>query len=81
MQTQNIDHKITWLPTLLIAWNLFDLVLHVAIDMAEPLRITGNIVAIAAALIVLLGYAKSNAPYTLGGAAVVVVAVNTVHAS
>lgn len=69
-----------WLAISIIAWNLSDAVLHVAIDMAEPLRITGNIVGIAAAVIVLLGLAKSYAPYTLGVAAVVTVAVNAVHA-
>ena len=34
------------IPAVLIGWNIFDALLHVAIDMAEPLRITGNIIAI-----------------------------------
>ncbi len=81
MKTQNKEHKIQRLPSLLIAWHMFDIAVHVAVDMVEPLRITGNIVGIAAALIVLLGFAKTYAPYILGGAAIAVVAVNTVFAS
>ncbi|MBK6429809.1 hypothetical protein [Candidatus Amarolinea dominans] len=49
--------------------------------MAEPLRITGNIVGIAAALMVLLGIANPYAPHILGGAAVVVIVVNALHAA
>jgi hypothetical protein len=81
IKTDKKNKRFQWLPALLIIWNLIDLVLHVAIDMAEPLRITGNIVGIAAALIVLLGFAKSYAPHILGGAAVTVVALNALHAS
>ena len=75
------NRKIQWLPTLLIVWNLIDIVVHVSLNMAEPLRITGNIVGIAAALMVLLGIAKPYAPHILGGAAVVVVVVNALHAA
>jgi hypothetical protein len=60
---------------------MFDLVLHVTIDMAEPLRIAGNTVGIAAALIVLLGNARAYAPHILAGAAAVVFVVNAIHAS
>jgi hypothetical protein len=81
MKTRNKDQKFQWLPTFLIAWNIFDIAVHVAVDMVEPLRVTGNIVGIAAALIVLLGVAKAYAPHILGGAAVVVVILNTVFAS
>jgi hypothetical protein len=81
MNTQNRTRKFPWLPALIIAWNIIDLVLHVAIDMAEPLRIAGNVVAIAAALIVLLANVKSYAPYILGGAAVAVVVLNAFHAA
>src|SRR3990172_4075041 len=81
MKAENKNKRFQWLPTLLILWNLIDLVLHVAIDMAEPLRITGNLVGIAAALIVLLGIAKPYAPHILGGAAVVFVVVNAIHAA
>jgi hypothetical protein len=80
-KSENKYRKFQWLPILLITWNLFDLVLHVAIDMAEPYRIAGNVVAIVAALIVLLANVKSYAPLILGGAAVVVVALNAFHAS
>ena len=81
MKTENTDQKIQWLPILLIAWNIFDIVLHIAIDRVEPLRVTGNIVGIAAALIVLLGFAKLVAPYILGLAATVVVVFNALFAS
>ena len=81
MKTQNKDNKIQWLPILLIAWNVFDIALHVAIDRVEPLRITGNIVGIAAALIVLLRFAKPYAPYVLGLAAAAVVVLNALFAS
>lgn len=76
METQNVGRRIQWLPTLLIVWNILDIAIHIALNMVEPLRITGNIVGIAAALIVLFGLARAYAPYTLGGAAAVVVGVN-----
>jgi hypothetical protein len=79
VKTQN-KKRFQWLPALLILWNAIDLVLHVAIGMAEPLRISGNLVGIAAALIVWFGFAKPYAPHILGGAAVVVLAVSVVHA-
>ncbi|MBI5030781.1 MAG: phospholipase [Chloroflexi bacterium] len=79
MKTEN--KRFQWLPTLIILWNIIDIVVHVSLNMAEPLRITGNIVGIAAALIVLLGIAKPYAPHILGGAAVVVVVVNAIHAA
>jgi hypothetical protein len=47
--------------------------------MAEPWRITGNIVGIAAALVVWFGIAKPYAPHILGGAAAVVVVLNVIH--
>jgi hypothetical protein len=81
MTTQNKKRGFQWLPTLLILWNVIDLVLHVAIGLAEPLRIAGNIVGIAAALIVLLGLAMPYAPHILGGAAIGAVILNTIHAS
>ncbi len=75
------DRKIPWLPILLIAWNIFDIVVHVRADQVESLRVTGNIVGIAAALIVLLRFAKSYAPYVLGLAAAAVVVLNALFAS
>ena len=68
-----------WLPTLLIAWNLFDLIIHLAVDMAEPLRISGNIVATVAGVIVWLGFAKTYAPHLLTVSAVAVVVLNASH--
>ncbi|MGB3058239.1 MAG: hypothetical protein WBE17_00740, partial [Anaerolineae bacterium] len=80
-KTKMENRKIQWLPTLLIVWNLIDIVVHVGLNMAEPWRIAGNIVGIVAALIVFFGMAKSYAPHILGGAAVVVVVVNAIHAA
>ena len=79
MNIENQKVKIQWLPTLLIVWNLIDIVVHVALNMAEPLRITGNIVGIVVAVIVMLRLAEPYAPYILGGAAVVVIVLNTIH--
>jgi hypothetical protein len=80
MKTENKKQRFEWLPTLLIVWNIIDIIVHVAIDMAEPLRITGNIIGIFAALIGLFGLVKSYAPHLLGGAAFVVVILNSIHA-
>ena len=55
MTTEHTTGKFQWLPILLIAWNLFDIFVHVRADMVEPLRVTGNVVAIAAALVVCSG--------------------------
>ena len=46
------------IPAVLVGWNMIDALLHVAIDMAEPLRITGNIIAIVVAVAILLGAPK-----------------------
>ncbi len=77
MKSEN--KKFQWLPTLLIVWNLIDIIVHVGLNLAEPWRITGNIVGIAAALIMWFGFAKSYAVHVLGGAAIVVVVVNVIH--
>jgi len=79
METQQTKRQFPWLATLLIVWNVFDIAVHVAIDLAEPWRIAGNVTGIAAALIVLFGLAKPYAPQILGGAAVVVVLLNAIH--
>ncbi|MEL6306820.1 MAG: hypothetical protein AAFQ52_01695 [Chloroflexota bacterium] len=59
MATQNTSRNIQWIPILLIVWNLLDIAVHIAVDMVEPLRITGNIVGLIAAVIVLMGLVKS----------------------
>lgn len=79
METQATARTIPWLPIFLILWNGLDIVVHVALDMAEPWRIAGNIVGIAAALIVVFGVAKPYAWQMLSGAAVVVVVLNAIH--
>jgi len=65
------------LPILLIAWNIFDAGFHIAIDFIEPVRIAGNIIGVVAAIIVLLGLAKSYAPHLLGLGAAVIVILNS----
>lgn len=80
MTPQTTTRKLLWLPILLIAWNLFDIVVHVAVDMVEPLRVTGNIVGIVAALVILLANVKQYASTILSGAAFVVLIVNVIHA-
>jgi len=77
MKTDN--KKFQWLPTLLIVWNLLDIVVHVALNMAEPFRIIGNIVGIVAALVVLFANVKPYALQILGGTAVLVVISNMVE--
>ncbi len=79
MKTENANRKFQWLPILLIAWNLFDIFVHVRADMVEPVRVTGNIVGIVAALILLFGVAKSITPQILGGSAVAVLILNIFH--
>ena len=80
MNSENKKRNVRWLPTVIMLWNLIDIIVHVAIGMAEPLRIGGNIVGIAAAGIVLLGLAKPYPPHMLGGAAAVVVLLDSIHA-
>lgn len=79
MKTESTTYKFHILFILLIAWNIFDIFIHVRADLVEALRVTGNIVAIAAALIVLFGVAKSIAPRILGLAAAAVFILNALH--
>jgi hypothetical protein len=60
---ESTNKKFQWFPALIILWNLIDIVVHVGLNMAEPWRIAGNIVGIAAALVVWFGLAK---PYPIG---------------
>jgi haloalkane dehalogenase len=71
-------NKIQWLPILLIAWNLVDIAVHFAVDMVEVLRVSGNVLAIAVAVIVLTGITKSLTHDILVGSAVVVVILNSI---
>lgn len=76
MKTENTSRKIQWLPILLIVWNILDIVVHVALNLLEPLRIAGNVAALVAAVVVLLGFARASAPHVLGLAAALVVGFN-----
>ena len=69
------------IPAVLVGWNMIDALLHVAIDMAEPLRITGNIIAIVVAVAILLGAPKKLSFILLLAAFISTVALNTVHVS
>ncbi|MEL6271239.1 MAG: hypothetical protein AAFV33_02040 [Chloroflexota bacterium] len=76
METQNNSRKHRWIPTAFIIWNLFDIAVHVGIDLVEPLRIAGNIAGLVGAVIVLAGMARAYAPYVLGLTALLVVGFN-----
>ena len=67
------------IPAVLVGWNMFDALLHIAIDMAEPLRITGNIIAIFVAVAILLGAPKKLSFTLLLVAFISTVALNTAH--
>ena len=67
------------IPAVLVGWNMIDALLHVAIDMAEPLRITGNIIAIVVAVAILLGAPKKPSFIMLLTAFISTVVLNTVH--
>ena len=69
------------IPAVLVGWNMFDALLHIAIDMAEPLRITGNIVAVLVAVAILQGAPKKLSFTLLLIAFISTVALNTVHVS
>jgi len=76
MKSQNTKRNIPWLAILLIVWNLFDIGVHVAVDLVEPLRIAGNIAGLVAAAVVLLGLARAYASHVLGLAIVLVAGFN-----
>jgi hypothetical protein len=70
-----------WLVILLIAWNVLDIAVHVALGMVEPWRVAGNAIGIAAAVVLLFGAARRYAPQVLVGAAGLVVVVNVIHSA
>ena len=69
------------IPAVLVGWNMFDAILHIAIDMAEPMRIAGNTIAILVAITILLGAPKKLSFPLLLVAFISTVALNTVHVS
>ena len=69
------------IPAVLVGWNTFDALLHIAIDMAEPLRITGNVIAVLVVVAILLGAPKKLSFTLLLVAFISTVALNTVHVS
>ena len=69
------------IPVVLVGWNMFDAILHIAIDMAEPMRIAGNTIAIIVAITILLGAPKKLSFPLLLVAFISTVALNTFHVS
>ena len=65
---------------LLIAWNIFDAFVHIRTDMVEPLRISGNTIAIIAAIIVLTKYFKRYSSYLINFSAATITILNALHA-
>ncbi len=68
-----------WFPSLVILWNIFDVMVHVVVDMVEPWRVAGNAVGVVAALIVWSGAARGHAPHVLTVSAVVIAVLNAIH--
>lgn len=68
-----------WFPAVLIVWNILDIVVHVALNLSEPWRVAGNVVAVVATLIVVFGIARRYHALVLAVAAVIVVVVNVIH--
>ena len=79
MKTLSKLQKSPWLPALLIIWNLIDIAVHIGVDMVEPLRISGNVIGIVAALLVMLGIDKLFTSLILIGVAIAVVILNVVQ--
>ena len=79
MNTKNSSRNIPWLAILIIVWNIFDIVLHVYVELVEPLRVAGNVTAILAAIVVLLGLARNFAPHLLGLAALLFIGFNSLE--
>ncbi len=79
METKSTSRNLPWLAVLIVVWNTFDIALHVYVELVEPLRVAGNVAAIAAAAIVLLGLARNYAPRVLGLGAVVFIGFNIVE--
>jgi hypothetical protein len=80
MKIGKIFKNFLWLPTLLILWNVIDIIVHVVTNLIEPWRVAGNIVGITAALIVLFANVKPYASQILSGAAILVIVLNMVEA-
>jgi len=61
-----------------VAWNVFDIGVHVAVDEVEMLRVTANVVLIAVAIAVLVGRAGPHPAHPLVPALFACVALNLV---
>ena len=44
MENQNTGRKFLWLPAVIALVQVLDIVIHVASDMIEPIRITSNVI-------------------------------------
>lgn len=70
--------KIQWLPIIIIIWNLVDIAVHVAVDMVEVLRVSGNVVVIGVAVLILIIGTKKWSHDVLIGVAIIVVILNSI---
>ena len=79
METKTQPNR--WLPITFVVWNLIDIAVHIAVDMVEVLRISGNVLGIAVAVVVLTGLTKNRAHDLLAGSALIVITLNSVFAA
>lgn len=59
----------------LLAVNIFDVVIHVAIDQVEPLRVTSNVVVIVTSIL-MLALPRARSPWLAGVVGLVYLALN-----
>jgi hypothetical protein len=81
MEAKRTDRGLLWIALAIVAWNTFDVVVHVANGFVEVLRISGNIAAVAATLIAVLGKARRHTAHVSGAAALAVFVLNAIHSA
>ena len=74
-------NNIKLIAVLLIIWNILDASLHIIIQMAETLRICGNIIGILVALYLLIVTSKKHAQYILTISIIAILLLNIIHIS
>jgi hypothetical protein len=80
MEAQSTDRRLPWIAVAIIAWNTFDVIVHVVNGFVGIYRISGNIAATVAALVVVLAKGRPSAAYVSGVAALAVFVLNAIHA-
>lgn len=76
---KSFKKKFQILPFLLISWNILDIIVHVATDFVEPLRIVGNLIGILAGVIVWSGIMKKRLHDPLLISAILVLILNIIQ--